>query len=178
MTTDASKIRITLDPETFWGFLDVPFHQLMGIRFSRAGDGLSVVSLPAAPEVVDENGEHSGAALYSIAEIASALRACEDLAADTERLAAGSYPVLLARELRFRQLGPARGEIRARADFAGDSAEVIERLTTRRKANATLTVRIESDADGLVAEAETDFYLRIMSEERLLAMTDAAAAKA
>ena len=175
MTTDASKIRITLDPETFWGFLDVPFHQLMGIRFARAEDGRSVVSLPPEPEVVDEHGEHSAAALYSIAEISSALRACEDLAADTKKLAAGSYPVLLARELRFRQLAPAHGEISARAEFAVDSAEVIERLATRRKANATLKVRIESDVDGLVGEAETDFYLRIMTEERLLAMTDAAA---
>jgi acyl-coenzyme A thioesterase PaaI-like protein len=173
--SDAGKIRITLDPATFWGFLDVPFHQLMGVRFSRGEDGFSVVSLPPSPETVGPDGEQSGAALYTVAEISSALRACEDLAEETEKLAAGSYPVLLARELRFRQLAPAYGEVSARAQFVGDSAEVLERLTTKRKANATLAVRIEAEGGEQVAEAETDFYLRIMTEDRLLAMTGAAA---
>ena len=171
---DASRIQINLDPETFWGFVDVPFHRQMGIEFSRDPDGRAVVSVPPSEAVVGPDGEQSTAAMYSIAEIASALQACEDLAGEVERLPEGTYPVLLARELRFRQTGAARGEIAARATFKDDSEAVLERLMTRKKASATLAVRIEADG-GQVAEAETDFYFRIMTEERLLAMTNAAA---
>lgn len=170
---DASRIQITLDPKTFWGFVDVPFHQRMGIRFTRDDDGRTVVRVPSSPEVVGADGEQSPAALYSSAEIASALQACEDLASEAERLPEGYYPVLLARELRFRQVAPAFGEVAARAVFKDDRDAVLERLLSKRKANATLGVRIEAGGDP-VAEAETDFYFRIMSEERLLAMTNAA----
>jgi acyl-coenzyme A thioesterase PaaI-like protein len=174
--SDASKIHITYDRESFWGFRDVPFHQLMGIEFSRDPDGSAVVSLPASPEVVDGAGEQSVAAVYTVAEIASALRTCDELAAHAdEELPDDVYPVMLAREVRFRTLAPPRGDIAARTRFVGDTDEVLQRLRTRRKGNVTIEVRITGDGDEPVGEAEIDFYVRIMSEERLLAMTAAAA---
>lgn len=172
--TDASKIHISYEPENFWGFRDVPFHQLMGMRFSRDPDGSSVVSLPASPEVLDGDGEHSTAAIYSVAEIASALRTCDELAAEAKELPQDMYPVMLAREVRFEAKAPPRGEIAARTRFVGDSAAVVRRIETRRKGEVTISVRITGEGDEPVGEAEIDFYVRVMSEERLLAMTAAA----
>jgi acyl-coenzyme A thioesterase PaaI-like protein len=172
--SDASKIHINYDPEGYWGFPGVPFHQRMGIEFSRDPDGSSVVSLPATPEVLDENGEQSTAAIYTVAEIASALRTCDELAAEAKELPQDMYPVMLAREVRFKTMAPPRGEIAARTRFMGDPAEVMRRIEARRKGNVTIEVQITGEGGDQVGEAEIDFYVRIMSEERLLAMTAAA----
>jgi hypothetical protein len=172
--SDASKIHINYDPENFWGFPGVPFHQRMGIEFSRDPDGSSVVSLPGSAEVLDGDGEQSTAAVYTVAEIASALRTCDELAAEAEELPQDMYPVMLAREVRFRTLAPPRGGIAARTRFVGDSAEVVRKIEKRRKGNVTISVHITGDGGEPVGEAEIDFYVRVMSEERLLAMTAAA----
>jgi acyl-coenzyme A thioesterase PaaI-like protein len=172
--TDASKIHISYDREGFWGFPDVPFHQQMGIEFEREPDGSAVVSLPHEAELVDEREEQSPAALYSVAEIASALRVCDELSVHEDELPAGYYPVMLAREVRFRSVAPARSAIAARTRLIDSRDQFVEKLRTRRKSMVRIAASV-TDAEGAgVADAEFDFYVRIMSEERLLAMTAAA----
>lgn len=172
--TDASKIHIHLDQETFWGFLDVPFHQQMGITFRREDDGTAVVGLPHDPELVDEDGEQSPAALYSIAEIASALRVCDEMADEAKYLPEGMYPVMLARNVRFQCLAPARGAIEAHTRLLGDRDELVTKIKTKRKGMVEIAVGVSDDEGSKAAEARFDFYVRVMSEERLLAMTAAA----
>jgi acyl-coenzyme A thioesterase PaaI-like protein len=172
--SDASKIHINYDPEGFWGFPDVPFHQQMGITFTRDPDGSSVVGLPENPELVGAGGEQSSAAVYSIAEIASALRTCDELAAEAKELPQDMYPVMLARDVRFRFTGPARGDIAAHTRFVGDRSVVMRKIEKRRKGNVTIAVEVSGGDGQTVAEAQFDFYVRVMSEERLLAMTAAA----
>jgi acyl-coenzyme A thioesterase PaaI-like protein len=156
--SDASKIHIHLDQETFWGFLDVPFHQQMGITFRREDDGTAVVGLPHDPELVNEDGEQSPAALYSIAEIASALRVCDEMADEAKYLPEGMYPVMLARNVQL----------------LGDRDELVTKIKTKRKGMVEIAVGVSDDEGSKAAEARFDFYVRVMSEERLLAMTAAA----
>jgi acyl-coenzyme A thioesterase PaaI-like protein len=166
---------INYDPGDFFGFRNVPFHQHLGLAFERAeaGDGAAVVALPAAPELMDAGGLHAPAAAYTIAEVASALAACDALAALAPEIGPELKPVMLARRARFAPCGPLRGRIEAHARFVGDAAETIERLQTVRKATVPLEVRILSGDGSLGAEGSFDFYVRMMAESRLQAMTAA-----
>ena len=172
--SDADKIHINFDRDGFWGFPDVPFHQQMGIEFAREDDGAPDVSLPHDPDLVSEDGEQSPAALYSIAEIASALRVCDELGADAKDLPEGMYPVMLAREVSFRCVAPAFGDIAAHTRLLDDRDELVAKIKARRKGMVRIAVQVADGDRQTAAEAQFDFYVRVMSEERLLAMTAAA----
>jgi hypothetical protein len=166
----ASAMTVNYDPQDFFGFGDVPFHRHLGLAFERR-DGATVVALPAA--VVDAGGEQATAAAYAVAEVSAALAACDTLAAIAPEFDPELRPVMLARVGRFRTLAPLRGRLESRTRFAGDAVEAIRRLAATNKAAVPIDVQI-LDGDGApVAEARIDFYIRMMTERRLAAMTAA-----
>lgn len=164
-------LQITYDPDDFFGFRGVPFHQHLGLEFERR-DGAVVVALPASAAIAPE-GRQSPAAAYAVGEVSAALTACDTLAAIAPEFDPELRPVVLARGARFRPCGPLRGRLESRTRFAGDPARIIERLAAVRKAAVPIDVSILAEDGTLAAEGRFDFYVRMMIESRLRAMTAA-----
>lgn len=163
---------IEYDAAGFFGFPDVAFHRHLGLEFARR-DGAVVVALPGRPELADPAGEQSIAAAYAVAEVSAALTACDTLAAIAPEFDPDLLPVVLARGGRFRQCAPAYGRLESRTRFADDPRATIERLAARNKAMVPIDVRILDGSGTTVAEGRIDFYVRMMTQARLRAMTAA-----
>ena len=163
---------VNYDREDFYGFANVPFHRHVGMRFEHGAEQPLVVALPQGDHEL--GAERSPAAVYTVAEVAASLAACDALATHASELPEEAMPVMLVSGASFRALAPARGEIRARTSFVGDAAETVRRLTTARKVRATIAVELVGTDDEVAAEAEIYLYIRMMSERRLHAMRAAA----
>lgn len=163
---------ISYDAAAFFGFPDVAFHRHLGLAFERR-DGAVVVALPEDAALAGADGAQSIAAAYAVAEVSAALTACDTLAAIAPAFDPELRPVVLARSARFRQCAPARGRLESRTRFADDPQETIERLAARNKASVPIAVEILADGETQVAEGRFDFYVRMMTESRLRAMTAA-----
>jgi hypothetical protein len=164
-------MEINYDAADFFGFRNVPFHQHLGLEFARR-DGSVVVTLPAAAAMT-AGGRQSPAAAYTVAEVSAALTACDTLAAIAPEFDPDLKPVVLARTGRFRQCTELRGRIESRTSFAGDPAAIIGRLAAVHKAMVPIDVSIVDEDETEVARARIDFYVRMMTETRLHAMTAA-----
>jgi hypothetical protein len=163
---------ISYDAGAFFAFPDVPFHQHLGLEFSRH-DGAVVVALPEDAALLDGAGEQSVAAAYAVAEVAAALTACDTLAALAPAFDPELRPVVLARVGRLRERAPARGRLESRTRFVDDPVVTIGRLAARNKATVPIEVQILGGDGATVAEGRIDFYVRMMTESRLRAMTAA-----
>lgn len=161
--------------ETFFGFTDVPFHMHVGLRFRRRDpDAPADVTLPPSTELTSPHGEHSPAALYTLAEVASGLAASEALSMEQRTPDDGLLPIMLATQATFRPVKPARGEIRAEPRLVGDAAEKAERLAVTRKVTLLMETSLTTVDGLLAAQATFSFYLRLMRKTSLLAMRVAA----
>ncbi|HEX5146282.1 MAG TPA: hypothetical protein VFV85_04610, partial [Conexibacter sp.] len=103
----------------------------------------------------------------------AALTACDTLAAIAPDFDPDLKPVVLARSGRFRERAAARGRLESRTRFAADPQATIERLAARSKAMVPIEVRILDGGGTEVADGRIDFYVRMMTESRLRAMTAA-----
>lgn len=169
--------QVILDRDNFFGFREVPFHRHLGVRFWREGKHEPpLVGLPAE-SACGEGGAHSPAAIYTIAEIASALAASDTLAGEVPEFSADLIPVMLATGASFRVLREARGDILARAALQEDPAATVERLRIARKVRITILTRVFDEGaaeEGAVGELELRFYIRLMDERRLQAIKQTA----
>jgi hypothetical protein len=80
---------------------------------------------------------------------------------------------VLARVGRLRERAPARGRLESRTRFVDDPVVTIGRLAARNKATVPIEVQILGGDGATVAEGRIDFYVRMMTESRLRAMTAA-----
>jgi hypothetical protein len=168
---------VSLDRADYFGFREVPFHRHLGVRFWRESEHEPpLVGLPAAM-ACGAGATHSPAAVYTIAEIASALAASDTLAGEVSEFSDALIPVMLATGASFTVLRDARGDIFARAALQEDPAATVERLRIARKVRIRILTRVfDNDAgeEGAVGELELRFYIRLMDERRLQAIKQTA----
>ncbi len=168
---------VSMDRENFFGFAEVPFHQHLGVRFWRESERMPpLVGLPA-DSACGEGGRHSPGAIYTIAEIASALAASDTLAGEVSEFSASMIPVMLATGASFRLVRDAHGDILARAALREDPVATVQRLRIARKVRITILTRVfdeRTEDTEAVAELELRFYIRLMDERRLEAIKQTA----
>jgi hypothetical protein len=82
-------------------------------------------------------------------------------------------PLVLTRETRFTPPATARGELRSRTRFAGDSAAAVEKLKRSRKVRVETEAELYDESGELVGELVVNFYVRLMQLDRLKAMAGA-----
>jgi hypothetical protein len=158
-------------PDDFYGFREVPFHVHLGMTFERPDpSGPAVVTLPAQPHLLDRRGAHSPAAAYTVGEVASGISVCDALAlhgagADTDLM-----PLVLTKRTVFRPATSARGDLRSRARFVGESGEAAERLRSSRKVSVEVACTVLGEGEQLAGEVHVYFYVRLMQLSRLEAM--------
>ena len=152
--------------EAFYAeFRSVPFHQRLGIRLDRGDDGEARMTLPARPELEGEPGEHSPAAVYTLADAAASIQVCEEAAKRALELGMGA--IFFTVSGRFREHGPARGTIEGRAELVEGLAEATGESGASRKASVDVLARISDEAGSPVAEHRTTFYVRFMELSRM-----------
>lgn len=171
MTSTASGVAAAGHPDDFYGFPEVPFHVHLGMRFERLGPGgPAVVTLPSQPHLVEPDGRHSAAAVYTVGEVASGIAICDALALSSPDSETKLMPLVLTRRAVFRPALPPRGDIRSRAEALGDVAAAAERLRVRRKVNIEVQCTLRGDGDDVAGRLHVYFYVRMMELGRLEAM--------
>ncbi|MFL5884347.1 MAG: hypothetical protein ACJ77M_04695 [Thermoleophilaceae bacterium] len=161
-------------PDDFYGFPQVPLHVHLGMRFLRERpDGPATVVLPALPEFTHEDGTQSPAAVFTIGEVAAGIAVCDALMLHATEAETEMMPLVLTRETRFTPRAPARGELRSRTGFVGDSGAAVEKLKRSRKVRVETEARLYDEHDEVVGELLVSFYVRLMPLERLKAMAGA-----
>jgi hypothetical protein len=161
-------------PPDFYGFPQVPFHIHLGMTFERERpDGPAVVTLPAAPETVADDGRGSLAAVYTVGEVACGIAVCDALLLHAAEADTAMTPLVLTREARFRPNGRPRGAIRSETRFVGDSQAAVRRLRTSRKVKVQTAARLWDGEGELAGEMDVFFYVRLMELSRLEAMAGA-----
>ena len=147
-------------------FSTVPFHDHLGVALDReAPPGQPRVTLPARPEIVSEDGEHSPAAIYTLGEAASAIELCDAIAPRAVQLGMGAifFTVAGAFELR----APARGTIGAITELAKGLEDGVGGDGGPRKARVEVASRVVGEAGELVAEQRFGFYVRFMERTHM-----------
>jgi hypothetical protein len=164
-------------PADFYGVVEVPFHRLLGVRFTRPDPrGPAVIRIPARESDDPETERRSPAVVFAAAEIGAAIAATDAIwphVADTEL-----RPVLLTTAVRLEILRPAFGEVYAHTRFLGDSRTTFEKLKCSRKARCAVEVDLHDTGIDRSAQASVDLYLRLMSAELWQSMSAARDASA
>jgi len=171
MTSTAADVADAGYPDDFYGFPEVPFHVHLGMRFDRpCPDGPAVVTLPSQPHLVEPDGRHSVAAVYTVGEVASGIAICDALALSKPDPETKLMPLVLTRKAVFKSACRPRGDIRSRAEALGDVPAAAERLRTRRKASIEVRCTLHGDGDDVAGLLHVYFYVRMMELGRLEAM--------
>jgi len=158
-------------PDDFYGFVDMPFHQHLGVRFTRPDPyEPAIVGLPPRPDLLGRDGEQSPAAVYTVAEIAAAMAACDAIVPHAPDIMATMKPAMLTVGASFEALRPAYGELTADARVRGDGARAVERLRTAKKVKMDIDIEVSGDDGEPVGRATVHFYVRLMDESRLRAI--------
>ncbi|HEX6753003.1 MAG TPA: hypothetical protein VF093_05400 [Solirubrobacterales bacterium] len=171
MTSTVPGVAAAGYPDDFYGFPEVPFHVHLGMRFDRLGpNGPAVVTLPSQPHLVEPDGRHSVAAVYTVGEVASGIAICDALALSRPDSEAKLMPLVLTRKAVFKPAFRPRGDIRSRAEALGDVPAAAERLRVRRKVNIEVRCTLRDDGDDVAGMLHVYFYVRMMELGRLEAM--------
>lgn len=158
-------------PDDFYGFREVPFHVHLGMTFERPDPtGPALVTLPAQPHLLDADGLHSPAAIYTVGEVASGISICDALMLHAADAGTTLMPLVLTRRAVFTPVAVTGGDIRSRAVFVGDVPAATERLRRSRKVNVEVECALLGAGDGLVGRVHVYFYVRLMELRRLEAM--------
>jgi hypothetical protein len=171
VTSTGPGIAAVDHPDDFYGFPEVPFHVHLGMRFERPGpDEPAVVTLPSQPHLVEPDGRHPVAAVYTVGEVASGIAICDALALGEPDPETKLMPLVLTRKAVFRPGPRPRGEVRSRAEVLGDVPAAAERLRARRKANIEVQCTLRGDGEDVAGQLHVYFYVRMMELGRLEAM--------
>lgn len=160
------------DRAGFYGMPTVPFHRHLALRFWRGTpDGPGFVTLPSSAGDPAQGGRGpSPSAVYTAAEVASALAVCDAMLPGIVRVADTMSPAMLTTGGTFRVLGPMDGDVTAEASVVGDPEGPIGQLEAKRKAQVEVDVSLLDAGRRLAAEARFHFYLRLMRARQLEAM--------
>jgi acyl-coenzyme A thioesterase PaaI-like protein len=141
-----------MSPENFYGLPDLPFNIHLGMQFERrALGGDATLRLPLDECLLDANVSVHRSAVYTLGEVAAAVCVLDALGP--------AMPVfLLTVAGEFRPVAPARGTVWTSAEVAGEPADWLESLRTKRKVQVAGKVSI-FDEDGRVAAEMSATYL-------------------
>ena len=165
-----SSQRLAEAREGFYAVPTVPFNVHLGIVFGREPSGEPRISLPPKPEISGPDGQHSVAAVYTLGDVASAVKACDAIWPRAAEM--GMIPLLLTTWARFRPHGPARGTIRAVTSLAGDLEKTM--ATGSRKATIEIAAELVGEDGAGVGEYQTRIYARLMERSRAQALAASA----
>jgi len=166
------QINVNYNRDDFYGFADVAFHRHLGLEISRPSpEAPAVVAMPVSDELTFADGRQSDAAAYTVAEITSALAACDLLESNAPSIPEETVPLMLTTQATFRQRRPATGKLEAHARVEADGREVMRRLETVGKVKVPIDAEVLGEDGELVGEARFTFYFRLMQMSRLRAMT-------
>lgn len=162
-------------PDDFYGFPEVPLHIHLGMRFLRPDPaGPAVVVLPALDEIVESDGTHSPAAVFTVGEVAAGIAVCDALLLHAAEAETAMIPLVLTRQTRFVP-GPSRakGEISSTTSIEGDDGAAAQRLRRSRKTQVEAKAELRTADGAVVGRSSVNFYVRLMDRERLEAMAGA-----
>jgi acyl-coenzyme A thioesterase PaaI-like protein len=129
----------------------IPLHRLLGMD-TVEGPDRTAVRLPDLPQTRNHLGGQAGAALFAVAEAASAAAVFNAFGEDLVSL----FAVPSGASIRF--LRPARGGVTAHAALSADPAGIVARVSAGDALMLPVEVTIADDTGGVVAEAETTWH--------------------
>ena len=146
--------------------LVIPFHQHIGMALDPdASPGQPRVTIPPRPQIATEEGEHSPAILYTLADAAAALELCETIAPRALELGKGAIFFTVSAALRTS--APATGTIGATAELAkGLDASVGEKGASRKGTVDIAATLVGGDGEQ-IGEQRSSFYVRFIEMDRM-----------
>jgi hypothetical protein len=154
----------------FYDFPTIPLHMHLGITFEREDpDGPAICTLPANPDFLWPEGPHSEAAIYTIGEVSGGVAVSDAVVPVAAQM--GKRPVILTKKATFKTLGQARGSMTGICEVHGDYEAAKERMAKRFKADVAIAVKIMDEQGTQVGESILYYYVRLMDESRLAAMS-------
>lgn len=159
-------------PTDFYGAANVAFQRHLRLSLTRERpDGPAKVTLAPRTELTEPGGAQSPAAIFTVAEVAAAIRAA-DLVWEHDPEMLPSL-VLLTTKARFRCDDHVCGAVHGHASAGGDASAISAGLDRTRKTSVQVVVEVLDDEGAGVGQATFDIYLRRMSRENLEAMVPA-----
>jgi acyl-coenzyme A thioesterase PaaI-like protein len=146
--------------------LSVPFHRHLGIDFNPdAASGEPRLTLSPRPELVDDSGELSPGTLFTLADAASALELCEEVA--PRALEIGKGAIFFTVAARFNLSQPASGTIGATAEVVSRLADDVGLDGASRKARVEVATKVVGADGEQLGDYSSSFYVRFIDLSRM-----------
>jgi hypothetical protein len=150
--------------EEFFGFMEIPFHQYLGLEIFRPDEkSTSHICMPAKAERMFEGEVPSPAAVYTLLEMTAAMTAADLLdehAPSVDR--EGMNMVVITTHLEFRYLRDGRGKITSRGRLLTDIEEAGKQMQARRRCKMVAATEVLDEDGNVLGEAEVHLYFRLM----------------
>jgi hypothetical protein len=144
--------------------LKMPFHDHLGIALDRDTDQGPRLVIESRPQMANENGELSPAAVFTLGEAASAAALCEAII--PHAVARGLGAIFFTVTGTLRPQGRAVGKIAAVAEVV-NGIDVDEDGVARRKAEADVVAKVMRDDGAPVGEHRFSYRVRFMEISRM-----------
>jgi hypothetical protein len=155
--------------KSFYGLPDLPLHRRLGLVFERDSAGAAAISLAARPELLESDGRHRVTSLFTLAEVAAGVHACDAIwpyAAERGMVAVG-----LTLKSRFSPSEPAFGTIRAATSLISDVEQIFGAEKPPRKAIVEVAAELLAEDGARVGEYREGLYARFMDQTSADALT-------
>jgi acyl-coenzyme A thioesterase PaaI-like protein len=153
----------------FYGLRDLQMHRELGIVFERDPSGTAAISLLAKPELLGPDGRHQDGSLFTLADVACGVLACDEVWPYATRR--GLVAVCFTTRARFRKGEPPTGTIHAETSLISDVEQIFGGESPPRKATVEMAARLHNDDGATAAEFEQELYARFMDQTSADALT-------